>query len=272
MTLAHVVERGYGAGLPLQQQKPRPPSNELKRAFERWLSSLPSEDMLDELYNSYARAVEVIKKLSVVPSPYAAEALLSLYKDHPRVEYAGSFISACHNLGSERFYAHYGCDYVKLKTIGYALPRNKTLLVGKDSTINFVAAKATGTVVFLGETLSLGLDSSALIISNGNASNIPTDKKAVVLLGKESTYKEGFIQAMGVNLREKTYWYRSYVQEGLLSRKILSSSELEHYVEQLLAPFARDNPAYVQSEAAEQLKRETIETRLKQLMGLKRSL
>lgn len=113
-----VLERGYKAGLPLTEKKPVPSGSKLRKCFERWLKPL-----------EYRNAWYMLKTEGLKPYPDEAAELISAYSDHPKIQAAGLFLSACFNLSDEKVIIYRGCGDARVNHVGFMLNGNKTLVV-----------------------------------------------------------------------------------------------------------------------------------------------
>jgi hypothetical protein len=143
--------------------------SKLYEVFEKWLYEFDYNEWnyLNYSDKSYNKAVKMIKDIK--PTIYEAHSALIAYQDHPKIRYAGLFVSAVYNLVQDKTIVFDVDLDVDINCLGYRLEKGK-ILVNRSKVGGWMGFRASGIVVNYGEVGdAMGSLSSGIVVNYGRA-------------------------------------------------------------------------------------------------------
>jgi formylmethanofuran dehydrogenase subunit C len=144
--------------------------SKLYGVFEKWLHELylnPSFGYYRAQVYNYNKAIEMIKNIK--PTIDEAHSALIFHEDHPRIKYAGLFLSAVYNLVEDKTIVFDVNLDVDINYLGYRLEKGK-ILVNRSKVGDWMGEGASGTVINYGKAGDdMGSFASGTVISYGKA-------------------------------------------------------------------------------------------------------
>jgi len=216
------------------------PDRKLQLAFEEWLEG-------DYLF--YNHAMTAVESLDV--SIEETHGLLIQYQDHPRVRYAGLFLSAVYNHHPDE-HIIYDIETTPLDLIGYKLAKHKTLTLNTPSG-NDTGRLSSGIVITNAPNgHDTGYHSSGIIITNAPSgdytgwvssgiiiTNAPSGNRTgdsssgIIITNAPSKHGTGHFSSGILLAKTKPKYIEENNARVLLPEEIQANEQLDKYVEQL---------------------------------------
>ena len=156
-----------GHNTPDQKRNYPEPDPRLRKAFKEWFEEV--EDINYFPPNLYNLALELIENLE--PNISEAHSLLVAYQDHPKIYWAGYFLSAIYNRSPEKEIV-FDLDLENPPHgLGYRLPKGKRL-VNRGKAGDWMGEWASGVVLNCGEAgYGMGGGVSGIVLNYGKVGN-----------------------------------------------------------------------------------------------------
>jgi hypothetical protein len=161
--------RPAGHNLKMERKDYIKTESKLYKVFEKWLYEFDYKEWNYLIYSdeSYNKAVKMIKDIK--PTIYEAHSALIAYQDHPKIKYAGLFVSAVYNLVQDKTIVFDVNLDVDINCLGYRLEKGK-ILVNRSKVGGWMGFQASGIVVNYGEVgEAMGSRSSGIVVNYGKA-------------------------------------------------------------------------------------------------------
>jgi hypothetical protein len=239
--------RPAGHNLKMERKDYIKTESKLYKVFEKWLYEFDYNEWnyLNYSDESYNKAVKMIKDIK--PTIYEAHSALIAYQDHPKIRYAGLFVSAVYNLVQDKTIVFDVDLDVDINCFGYRLEKGKTL-VNRSKVGGWMGFRASGIVVNYGRAEErMGLGTLGILVNYGKAGDWMGDLASgiVVNYGKAGDFMGSVASGKIIAIKNpKSFGYLKDAELVLNEEECRRIPGLIEYFDELKAKLyeARNNP------------------------------